>query len=135
MTKLVLDPLNLSLEFPKASNSNLHRIRILAQVIAYDDDTSTLRITKVQNIPQLHTVINLIDEPLSERDTLDLNVFNVLSTLNIEVTYPGTIVNIIGYYNGDDVNVVECYPVNGGTIIPEKNVQVLAGLSSLKDFD
>lgn len=135
MTKLILDPLSLSLEFPKASESRIHRVRILCQVVEYDDLTATLKVCKVPNIHKLHTEINLIDEPVAERYTLNVNLFGVLDKMNAESISVGTIVNIVGYFNGENVNVIECYPVNGSSIIPENNVKVLAGISKLKDFD
>ena len=135
MTKLILDPLSLSLEFPKASESRLHRVRILCQVVEYDDLTATLKVCKVPNIHKLHTEINLIDEPVEEAYTLNVNLFGVLDKINAESISVGTIINIVGYFNGEEVNVVECYHVNGSSIIPETNVKVLAEMSELKDFD
>ena len=135
MTKLILDPLSLSLEFPKASESRLHRVRILCQVIENDDLTATLKVRKVPNIHKFHTEINLIDEPVAEAYTLNVNLFGVLNKMNAESISVGTIVNIVGYFNGEKVNVIECYSVNGSSMIPENNIKVLAEISKLKDFD
>lgn len=135
MTKLILDPLSLPLEFPKASESRLHRVRILGQVVEYEDAAATLKVCKVPNIPKLHTEINLIDEPVPEAHTLNVNIGGVLDKMNAESISIGTIVNIVGYFNGEDVNVIECYPVNGSSIIPHNNVTVLTEISKLKDFD
>lgn len=135
MTKLILDPLSLSLEFPRASESRLHRVRVFGQVVEYDDVTATLKICKVPNIPKIHTEINLIEETLPEIYTLDVNVLGVLDKMNTESISVGTIVNITGYFNGEDVNVIECYPVNGSSVIPQNNLHVLSELSKLKEFD
>jgi hypothetical protein len=55
--------------------------------------------------------------------------------MNAESISVGTIVNIVGYFNGEKVNVIECYSVNGSSMIPENNIKVLAEISKLKDFD
>lgn len=135
MTKLILDPLSLSLEFPKASESRIHRVRILCQVVEYDDLTATLKVCKVPTIHKLHTEINLIDEPVVETCTLNVNLIGVLDKVKTEAIRVGSIVNMVGYFNGEEVNVIECYPVNGSSIIPENNVKVLEEISKLKDFD
>lgn len=135
MTKLIVDPLSLLLEFPKASESKSYRIRILGQVVEYDDVTATLKIRKVPNVPKLYTEINLIEDEAPEKYTLNLDVTGVLHTLTKESISVGAIVNIVGYYDGKEVNVIECYTVNGSSIIPPNNVKVLTEISSLKDFD
>lgn len=135
MTKLIVDPLSLLLEFPKASESKSYRIRILGQVVEYDDVTATLKIRKVPNVPKLYTEINLIEDDAPEKYTLNLDVTGVLHTLTKESISVGAIVNIVGYYDGKEVNVIECYTVNGSSVIPPNNVKVLTEISSLKDFD
>ncbi|CUM54485.1 uncharacterized protein AC631_04080 [Debaryomyces fabryi] len=135
MTKLILDPLSLSLEFPKASESRIHRVRILCQVVEYDDLTATLKVCRVPTIHKLHTEINLIDEPTVEECTLNVNLIGVLDKVNVETISVGSIVNMVGYFNGADVNVIECYSVNGSSIIPENNVKVLEEISKLRDFE
>lgn len=135
MTKLILDPLSLSLEFPKASESRIYRVRILCQVVEYDDLTATLKVCRVPTIHKLHTEINLIDEPTVEECTLNVNLIGVLNKVNVETISVGSIVNMVGYFNGADVNVIECYSVNGSSIIPENNVKVLEEISKLRDFE
>ncbi|ODQ80785.1 hypothetical protein BABINDRAFT_35167 [Babjeviella inositovora NRRL Y-12698] len=51
MSLLILDPLSLSEQLPDASVSNVHRLRIIAQVLHYDEQKGDIYVTRVPLFP------------------------------------------------------------------------------------
>lgn len=133
MTKLVLDPTQLGIECPNASESRLYKVRVFGQVLVYDEDTATLIIRKIPTIPKLYDQVILTDETME--GTLPVNLFQVLEDLEGNVVRSGSIVNVIGYYNGNNINVVECFVVDSSLVASQDNINILIQTSNIKDFD
>ena len=118
MTNLVLDASCLSVLFPKASEENLVKVRIFGQIVDYDEQHGVVTIRKGPGMPSPH-VVSLEDEdsaPNEECTSIDIK--SVVDTLKSGDLDPGCLVTIIGFYNGEDINVVECCSVNGTYISP-----------------
>lgn len=133
MTKIILDPISLPYIFPSASESEIFRVRIFAQVLGYKDEESTLRITKICNAPKYHNYV-IIDESDPEK-YLDVSIHNILPEISNEVTIPGSLVSIVGYWNGEELNVIECNEFNGESLLPFSNLETLNKLASIEDFE
>lgn len=132
MTKLILDPAILPLQYPRASSIRPKKIRLVAQVHRYDVQCGHLFLSRIPNLPPLHTQITLDDEPSPEKPVA-VDVAGVAQNLAPETTDPGSIVSIWGFYNGAIISAVECCPVNGQELLGG-SAEVLAGISSLGDL-
>ena len=132
MTNLLLDPGTLKLEYPEASISKVFRVRILGQVLDYHESRTTLVLTKVPNLPKLHVKR---DWETTKRKTLEVNILNLLPVISPECINFGTIVFVTGYYDGEDLNVVECYPIKSKAIIAKENINTIIGISNLEEIE
>ncbi|RCK66563.1 hypothetical protein Cantr_03600 [Candida viswanathii] len=104
MSKIILIPSSLPQEYPDASISTPQRLRILAQVRQYIIHESTIIIDKVPTVT-------------SQQSTpVKVDIFSGV--------VPGTIVNIDALYDGDTINPVEIYEVNGANFTPD-NLQLI----------
>ena len=98
MTKLILNPGDLSLIFPDISISNPQRIRILCQVIKYIPNESCLIIDKIPTVAESST---------NKESLVKIDIFDILEDiLSIEIINKGTIINIDGYYDGEKFNLL-----------------------------
>lgn len=112
MPKIILIPSNIPQEFPEASISNPERLRILAQVKDFIPHESTIVIDKVPTIT-------------SEQSTyINICIFNLLEACSSRVLVPGTLVNIEAFYDGESINPVDIYEVNGANFTME-NFQLI----------
>lgn len=134
MTKIILDPCTLSLEFPKASDTNYYQVRILAQVHEYDVRSATLTVGKISTIPQIHTTIKLDDEEDDTDDSsvLKIKLVHIIDLLDLEMITRGSIVNITGSYNGTELIPNDCYILPIDPFLSEFNVSMLVDYSQLK---
>lgn len=133
MTRLVLDPSTLLIELPRASESRLYRVRIIAQVVEYDEESCCLTVVKVPTVPQIHTTIVLDD--IEDDNRVQIFLSNIIDRLNLDCIRKGAVVNIIGYYNGNGVNVVECDTVDMGVLMRGTDVDMMVEMSKMRDLD
>ncbi|EMG48960.1 hypothetical protein SBY92_004276 [Candida maltosa Xu316] len=114
MTKLILIPSNIPQELPNASPSSPERIRILAQIIEYYPNETSLLIDKVPTIERTTTSI-----------PIKINVYDFLESSSMNgLLFKGTLVNIEAIYDGESILPVEIYEVNGANFT-EDNSDVL----------
>lgn len=133
MTRLVLDPSTLPIEFPRASDSKLYRVRIIAQVVEYDDESCCLTVVKVPTVPQIHTTIVLDD--IADDNQVHISLSNITDRLNLDCIRKGAVVNIIGYYNGRGINPVECDTVDTSVLMRGADVGMMVEMSKMRDLD
>lgn len=134
MTKLVLDPGTLEFECPEASISKVCRVRVLGQVLNYHEGKTTLVLTRVPNIPRLHNQACLDGETPNHKN-LEVNILNVLPIVSSECIRVGNIVFVTGYYDGQDLNVIECYPIKSKSVIAQENINTIIEISRLEDME
>lgn len=132
MTRLVLDPEVLPLVCSKASVSNEFRVRLLVQTVSFDG--RYLEVCKMRNAPHIHTQIVLDSEesgPETPGRSFILDLLPVLHTFKREASDPGSVVSVVGYYNGKEVNVVECYAVEAQAILEEGRIEVVGKVAKM----
>lgn len=123
MTKIIFIPNNISQEFPDATISNPQRLRILAQVKLYIPEESILIIDKVPTIPSQESI------------PMNIYLFNILESCSSRVLNSGTIINIDGFFDGETINPVDIYEVNGANFTIE-NIQLIEEMNrSIGHFD
>lgn len=132
MTRLVLDPATLPIEFPRASDSRVYRVRLIAQIVEYNDEACCLTVVKAPTVPQIHTTIVLDD--IEEDGKVQINVLNIVDRLNLDAISPGSVVSIVGYYNGQEINPVECDAVNANAMMLGLDVSMMVAMSQMKDI-
>ncbi|RCK66523.1 hypothetical protein Cantr_03536 [Candida viswanathii] len=111
MSKIILIPSSLPQEYPDASISTPQRLRILAQVRQYIVHESTIVIDKVPTVTSQHSTPVKVD------------IFSVLEAVPVEL------VNIDAFYDGDTINPVEIYEVNGANFTPD-NLQLIEEMNN-----
>ncbi|AOW30863.1 Protein involved in telomere maintenance [Candida albicans P60002] len=125
MTKLILNPGDLSSIFPDISISNPQRIRILCQVIKYIPNESCLIIDKIPTVAESST---------NKESLVKIDVFDILEDiLSIEIINKGTIINIDGYYDGEKIQPIDIYEINGINFTIE-NIEILNQLNQMKSL-
>lgn len=113
----------MSQEFPDATISNPQRLRILAQVKLYIPEESTLIIDKVPTITSQESI------------PMGIYLFNLLESCSSRVLISGTIINIDGFFDGETINPVDIYEVNGANFTIE-NIQLIEEMNrSIGHFD
>ncbi|RLV93501.1 hypothetical protein JA1_002292 [Spathaspora sp. JA1] len=119
MTRIILQPGTLTQQFPDASTSQTYRLRIIGQVTEYIGDNSTLILTSIPTLTE-------------SSSNLSINIFNQLESIPGDVIRKGTIVSVEGFFDGDTLNVIDIYPINGADVDVEslKTLQKLNDLSS-----
>lgn len=156
MTKLVIDPLSLSQEFPDASETNSVKIKLLAQVVEYDNQSAILKVTRMVNMPSctegdggqedqigISGVSSDEHESMKSRElasqeapglhrTLLVNMFNVINSMTAEMTYKGSAVSLIGFFNGESFNVVDCYTFNPSFTMLKQDIQTIMDVRDLQ---
>ncbi|CCE73098.1 Piso0_000117 [Millerozyma farinosa CBS 7064] len=157
MTKLVIDPLSLSQEFPDASETNSVKIKLLAQVVEYDSQSAILKVTRMVNMPTfcsggdggqedqegISGVTSDEHESMKSREqasqeapkqyhTLSVNMFNVINSMTAEMTYKGSAVSLIGFFNGESLNVVDCYSFNSSFTMLRQDIQTIMDVRDLQ---
>ncbi|KAG2736140.1 hypothetical protein G9P44_000230 [Scheffersomyces stipitis] len=121
MTKIVLDPGGLQRQFP---DSVTVRVRLIVQVIEYREEDAVLVVGRMPNLKGLV-------ETTEESDFLDVDIRPVLGDLKPEVTYSGTLVNIEGLFDGNDLSVFACFPLS---VFTPQQLQTLVQMSTLADL-
>lgn len=125
MTKLILNPGDLFLIFPDISISNPQRIRILCQVIKYIPNESCLIIDKIPTVAESST---------NKKSLVKIDIFDILEDiLSIEIINKGTIINIDGYYDGEKIQPIDIYEINGINFTIE-NIEILNQLNQMKSL-
>lgn len=134
MTRLILDPALLPLQYPRASSARPKKIRLIAQVQKYDIQAAQLHLSRIPNLPQLYTQITL-DDDLSQasESIVAVDTSQVMESLRAAHTDPGAIVSVWGFYDGECVTAVECSAVNGQELL-SGGAEVLAEMSNLRDL-
>lgn len=154
MTKLVIDPLSLRQEFPDASETNSVKIKLLAQVVEYDNQSAILKVTRMVSMPPFVTtgdydqenqecisdmesgIMEIREQALREAPelhrTLQVNMFNVINSMTAEMTYKGTAVSLIGFFNGESFNVVDCYTFNPSFTMLKQDIQTIMDVRDLQ---
>ncbi|EEQ43225.1 Protein involved in telomere maintenance [Candida albicans Ca6] len=125
MTKLILNPGDLSSIFPDISISNPQKIRILCQVIKYIPNESCLIIDKIPTVAESST---------NKKSLVKIDIFDILEDiLSIEIINKGTIINIDGYYDGEKIQPIDIYEINGINFTIE-NIEILNQLNQMKSL-
>ncbi|CAK7900793.1 hypothetical protein CAAN1_06S00914 [[Candida] anglica] len=125
MTHLVLDPSKLKNAFPRASQSRVERIRTFAQVVRYDINRAVLWVT---------TVPTIRDNNGSAPPMLEWSMSKVMGSLKSDVVDSGAVVDVVGYYNGKTVDIVECVAIDGGSLSMAANLDILHQITKLQDI-
>jgi ribosomal protein L2 len=126
MTRLILDPCSLPSLLPKASVSQVYKIRLIVQVVEYDGERVCL---VVRQMP----ITGQVTAP--SRATVRIRVSEIISSLNPEMIHYGSIVSITAFYDGVDVTAVECNAINVNNMQPQENIATLVGMTELESFD
>ncbi|KGQ82709.1 hypothetical protein MEM_05467 [Candida albicans L26] len=125
MTKLILNPGDLSSIFPDISISNPQRIRILCQVIKYIPNDSCLIIDKIPTVAESST---------NKESLVKIDIFDILEDiLSNEIINKGTVINIDGYYDGEKIQPIDIYAINGINFTIE-NIEILNQLNQMKSL-
>lgn len=144
MTYLVLDPTSLSLRFPKASVSKALSVRILAQVVEYDIEGATLTLRKIPNVPDLYETVDLDDTDVDDGEhrydggkpggesVLIINVNHIANELSADTTMAGGFVDVTGYYDGTNVEVVSCMRVDGREFLDPRKLSVMVEMDKMR---
>ncbi|KAK6456929.1 uncharacterized protein RJT20DRAFT_134228 [Scheffersomyces xylosifermentans] len=134
MTKLVLEPTQISHIFPNASVSRTYRVRIIAQVVEYNPHEPSLVLCKLPNIPD-PDVIEVLDddeeEEVSSKNGLKVKIDSVIQQLNPSVIEPGSTVDAEGMYDGSVVDIFMCCPI---PLLTQEQMEVLVKMTKLHDF-
>lgn len=139
MTVLVLDPAALSLFYPRASNVNPQKLRVIAQVVDYDDSSSMFSISRLPNLGPLHTEIDLVDEDEDEdvceqykETVLLVDVSQSAFTYMDIYDSVGKVISILGFYNGSIINAVECIRLDEQALLG--SVETLTAMATLENL-
>lgn len=137
MTVLVLDPAALSLFYPRASNVNPQKLRVIAQVVDYDDSSSTFSISRLPNLGPLHTEIDLVDEDEDvceqyKESVLLVDVSQSAFTYMDIYDSVGKVISILGFYNGSIINAVECIRLDEQALLG--SVETLTAMATLENL-
>ncbi|KAM9930584.1 hypothetical protein OXX59_000412 [Metschnikowia pulcherrima] len=134
MTILSLDPSALSLFYPRASVDYPQKLRLIAQVVDNDPFSTLLAVKRVPNLASLHTEIDLDNvgpEPAIETAQVDLSLIeSAAARLDISA---GSIVSIIGLYNGSFITAVECLTLESQALLGS-SIDTLAAMATLDDL-
>lgn len=130
MPSFILDPAVLPLQYPKANTAKPQKVRIVAQVIHHDMEHGRLTLTRVPNLPQLHTHI-AIDGDVSETKPVPVVIKNI--EVDAECLRKGAIVSIWGSFDGKQVEAWDCVSTNGQELL-HGGAEVLAEASNLVDI-
>lgn len=133
MTRLCVDPAGLSFQFPRASPAHPTKLRLIGQVLRYDEARAQLYVGRVANLPPVHVHISLDDEQNSVEDPACVDVADVVGLLGPLSTSEGGVVSVWGMYDGKIIRAVECIGVNGQELLGGP-VSVLAEISQMNDF-
>lgn len=133
MTRLCLDPAGLALLFPKASSAHPQKIRLIGQVLRYDESTGELYVGRVANLPPLHIRISLDDDDIQMETSVRVDVTDVLYLLGAQSTAEGAVISVWGMYDGKNVLAVECSWVNGQELLGG-SVSVLAEMATMREI-
>lgn len=132
MTQIVVEPDALSLLFPKAASETPAKVRLIVQTHHYDLGETLLYVTRLPNVPTLVIHIDLENELLpSPPQAVPVNVSLILDLLLNNVLDSGLVISIIGTYDGDEVTVLECTPIETQLVL-DGGSQLLAQMASLQ---
>lgn len=128
MPRFVLDPAVLALQYPKACPEKPQKVRIVAQVA--DHVLGVLYLTRVPNLPQLHTQI-VLDGTEAAADPVPINIADL--TVDGDCLRRGAVVSVWGAYDGTQVVAWDCLASNGQELLGGGS-DILAEASNLKDL-
>lgn len=130
MTHLVLEPdlRCISRRFPRASDSKVVRIRILAQVVNYSIENAILTVKRIPNLPTTSSATASLDST----SFLELNMHNLVSSLDQDSTERGGFVDVLGYFNGEEINLVSCLKISGEEFLEPGNISVIQKLEEIR---
>lgn len=133
MTNLVLDPASLAILFPKASIENLLKVRIIGQVLEYNPQNASLTIGKVPGMPSPQVVsLDGIEQDTLDQD-LSLCISRCISSMKEGSLDPGSIISIVGFYDGKNVNVIDCSTAES-TYLTLEAIQTLNAVSKAQNI-
>lgn len=118
MTNLVLDASCISVLFPKASEECLVKVRIFGQIVDYDDQHAVVTIRKIPGMPSPHVVSLEEEDAATNEECTRIDINSAVGSLSGGDLDPGCLISIIGFYNGEDINVIECCSINGAYMSP-----------------
>lgn len=132
MTHLVLDPKILSSNFLDASVSKSYRIRLIVQVIRFVKSDSYLIVSKIPNIcfeKKVNTVKNFHKKI---NQYFKIYIHDIIPFISDKITFYGSIINVIGFYNGKEFNAFECHILDHYCLLNSKNIEILLELQNLE---
>lgn len=117
MTKLILDPFTLNDVFPDASVEKNYRFRLLVQCMAFDRVNRELEVCRIPRSNQ-------------DSNTVTVSLDKVDYVKNFDV---GDIVDLIGYFDGDNLDICEVNLMDGRDIMNE-NYNIVERMTNLPDI-
>ncbi|OBA19351.1 hypothetical protein METBIDRAFT_46962 [Metschnikowia bicuspidata var. bicuspidata NRRL YB-4993] len=135
MTVTILDPAKLSLFYPKASDVTPQKIRVISQAVDYDISSALLAVQRLPNLGPLHEEINLdgLDAENTEPQLAHVDLSKTNHASSSLYIPPGTIVSVVGFYNGSIITAVECIPLSEQVLLG-KYIDTLAAVGTLKQL-
>ncbi|KAG7193168.1 uncharacterized protein KQ657_000922 [Scheffersomyces spartinae] len=103
MACLIVDPKQLTWKFPEASTALPCRVRLVVQVVNYVDEKEYIQVCPIPGIGNNR----------NNNEAFSIDVHNVLGQLKPESVYGGAIIGIGAFWDGIELNVFECQPING----------------------
>lgn len=132
MPKIVVDPCILQLLYPSASTSHPQKIRLIAQVIRYDEDYGNLHVKRLPNVPPVYSHIDLeSDHPCEDQEIATVNVSSI--NLQNHQIRKGAVVSIWAIFDGTKTKALDISGYNGHEVL-NGGSDVLAAVSVLTDL-
>lgn len=131
MTRLCVDPADLPFQFAKATSVHPQKLRLIGQVLNYDEENAFLYVGRVANLAPVNVVISLEGDEENTNKSVCVDVSDILGLLGRENTAEGLVVSVWGIYDGHSIRAIECSGVNGQELLGG-SVSVLAEMSKLR---
>lgn len=131
MTRLIIEPDALSLLYPKASEEDPVKIRLVVQVHHYDADRAALWVNRLPNIPESVIRIDLEEDSKPLPMLMEVNVSHVLEQLLPDSSASGLAVSVIGVFDGKVVTAFECAVIDSQLLI-DGRIELLAQMATMR---
>lgn len=133
MTRTALDPSNLKLFYPRASQAHPVKLRLVVQALHYDVATAQLSVVRFPNLPRLHTEIDLDGVGPTADSPLLVDVSQILLFLLPAEVTPGAAVSILGFFDGYTFTAVECFAMDASCLLGD-TAATWAAMATLPDL-
>ncbi|EGV65306.1 hypothetical protein PSN45_002544 [Yamadazyma tenuis] len=114
MTVLILNPEELKTRFPQSSESDTLRVRLIVQTLRFDYESNHIAIRSMSCVTPSSVKVWLHN----------------IGKYDSQVVKKGTVIDVTGYFNGEDVDAIEISALNGSELTQE-NISVLQTISHL----